>query len=139
MTKSDYTTANILESFKFALNGIKTAINSERNLKIHLSITILVIFIGFNLSISSTDWLFVTIAIFLVWICELINTSFENLADLISKKYNNLIKQCKDICAGATLLSVFNAIIIGYIIFAEKIYNEYLISIKNYIILSIGG
>ena len=42
---------NILNSFKYAFNGIKTALKTERNMKIHITIMILVIIVGIILII----------------------------------------------------------------------------------------
>ena len=43
---------NVITSFKYAFQGVFSAIKTERNLKIHISIMILVIIAGIFLKIS---------------------------------------------------------------------------------------
>jgi undecaprenol kinase/diacylglycerol kinase (ATP) len=52
---------------------------------------------------------------------ELINTSVENLVDVISFRYNYNAKKIKDISAAATLTLTLTAIAVGLIIFIPKI------------------
>ena len=111
----------LLKSFKYAFNGIILCIKKEQNMYIHFLFSIVVITLGFLLSISPTEWLFCTLAIGLVFASELINTSIENLCNLVTTKENNLVKIAKDTAAGAVLVLAITAIVIGLIIFLPKI------------------
>ena len=46
----------ILNSFKYAFQGIFTAIKTERNMKIHLTIMVLVIIAGIFFKITKLEW-----------------------------------------------------------------------------------
>jgi diacylglycerol kinase (ATP) len=63
--------------------------------------------------------LFFTIA--LVIVAEMINTSIEATIDLITDRYHELAKIAKNVAAGAVLIAAVNAIIVGYIIFFDKL------------------
>lgn len=111
----------ILDSFNYAFEGIIYTLRTQRNMRIHFSIAILVLFfsIFFNLSKMETLVLFITIA--LVIVTEMINTSIEATIDLITDKYHELAKIAKNVAAGAVLVSAINSIIVAYIIFFDKL------------------
>lgn len=111
----------VVKSFSYALQGICYASKVERNLKIHLSITLLVVILGFLFSLTKIEWLFVLIAIGGVITLELVNTSIERVVDLVTKDDHPLAKQAKDTAAGAVLIYAIIAVIIGIIIFVPKI------------------
>jgi len=61
------------------------------------------------------------ISIALVLSLEIVNSAIETLADAITKEKNQKIKKSKDLAAGAVLLAVFGAAIVGGLIFFPKI------------------
>lgn len=110
------------QSMKYALIGIKTAFEDERNMKYHVFMTILVILAGLFFKIGPFEWLWLALAITLVLILEVTNTAFENLVDLVTgKTYHILAKKVKDMTAGSVLISVIFAVFTGIIIFVPKI------------------
>lgn len=112
----------ITNSFKYAFYGIFLFFKTERNASIHLLITLLVVICGAVLNLSSTDWLWLTIAISGVICAEMINTSIEKLCNLITKEQNDTIKQIKDIAAGAVLIMTIAAVIIGLVVFLPYVF-----------------
>ncbi|MFT8320499.1 MAG: diacylglycerol kinase family protein [Bacillus sp. (in: firmicutes)] len=111
-----------LSSFRLALSGIVMAIKKERNLKIHLFISILVFFFGIYYKVSVTEWLFLSVAIGIVIAMEMINTALERVVDLVTKEYHPLAKEAKDIAAGAVFIAALLSAVIGFIIFIPKIF-----------------
>ena len=114
---------NILYSFKYAFNGIISSIKKERNMKIHISIMILVILLGIILKIKKIEWIICIILFGLVISLEMINTSIEIVVDMVMPNKNENAKNAKDISAGAVLIVAITSLIIGLIIFIPKIYN----------------
>lgn len=109
-----------IKSFGYAFAGLKTLFVEEHNAWIHLVSALIVITLGFVLKISSTEWIFLIVVMSLVFICELINTSLEALADFVSPEKHPQIKKVKDLAAAAVLISALSALITGIIIFAPK-------------------
>ena len=109
------------QSFIYAVDGLKTLLKDEPNARIHLSITIIVIILGFLLKISHTEWLVICLLIALVFGFELINSAIENICDKVSAEWNPLIKKAKDLSAGAVLIAAVISLICGIIIFFPKI------------------
>lgn len=111
----------LLRSFGYAFSGIFSAVRAEKNLQIHLSISILVIAAGVFLSISWIEWAFVVLAIGGMISLELINSAVERVVDLVTKEHHPLAKQAKDMAAGAVLVYAIASVILGVIIFLPKI------------------
>ena len=112
----------LINSFKYAFEGIITGIKEERNIKIHISIMILVIILGILLKISQIEWIICIILFGLVISLEFVNTAIENAVDLITQEKNPQAKIIKDVAAGAVLVSAIASAIIGLIIFIPKIF-----------------
>ena len=112
-----------LSSFRLAILGILTAIKQERNVKIHLVITILVIVLGLLNDLSKQEWMLIAFCIGLVISLELINTAIERVVDLVTSEYHPLAKEAKDIAAGAVFVAAILSIVIGGIIFIPKIWS----------------
>ena len=111
----------LINSFKYAFKGIFSALKTEKNLKIHTIIAILVIIFGIIFKLSKLEWLICLICIMTVISSELINTAIETTVDIAMPNKNELAKRAKDIGAASVLvLAIFSAII-GLIIFLPKI------------------
>ena len=113
--------STFLTSMKHALDGIKTVIHEERNMKAHLSMAALAILISFISGLTALEWCFILLCIFLVLVMEILNTVVENLVDLLVKKeYHIEAKKAKDIAAGGVLLSAGFTVVIAMIIILPK-------------------
>jgi len=106
---------------KYAFAGLVIAFKQERNFRIHLFMTVIVIIVSLFLQINMCEWLFVLFAISLVIITELINSVIERLIDYLKPENNVNAKEIKDISASFVLIAVINAILVGLIIFMPKI------------------
>ena len=107
-------------TFLCAIDGFKQAIKTERNLKIHCIMAILVIICGFIFKININEWVMCIALISLVISAELMNTAIETVVYLYTKEKNNLAKKAKDVSAGAVLVIAIMAAIIGCMIFIPK-------------------
>ena len=113
----------IRNSFKYAIEGIWTAFKTERNMKIHIFIMILVIIAGIILKINKSEWIICIILFAIVIGSELFNTSIETIVDMVMPEKNEKAKIAKDVSAGAVLVVAIGAAIIGLVIFVPRILN----------------
>lgn len=112
------------QSFRHALEGLRTTLADEKNFKHHFVIATFVLLLGFLFGVSKLDWLWLIVVIFLVLIAELWNTAVEYLIDLlVAKHYDPLAKKVKDVSAAIVLVAAFLAAIVGVIIFMPYILN----------------
>lgn len=113
----------IRNSFKYAIEGIWTSFKTERNMKIHIFIMILVIIAGIILKINKSEWIICIILFTIVIGSELFNTSIETIVDMVMPEKNEKAKIAKDVSAGAVLVVAIGAAIIGLVIFVPRILN----------------
>jgi len=108
-------------SFKFAFHGLSSLIKNEHNARIHLIAALIAVIVGIILKISLTEWCILTIVIGLVFITELLNTSLENLADIVDPEWNAAIRKTKNYAAAAVLISAIVSVIVGALIFIPRL------------------
>lgn len=111
----------LLDSFNFAIDGILYTLKTQRNMRIHFTAAILVLFLSLFFDISKLEMMILFLTIALVIIAEMINTSIEATIDLITNQYHELAKIAKNVAAGAVFVAALNAIIVAYIIFFNKL------------------
>jgi diacylglycerol kinase len=106
-----------IRSFRFAFQGIWQFFRQENNARVHLLATVLVIVAGWFFGLNRYDWLWITVAVALVWVSESMNTAIEKLVDMVSPGFDSRAGAVKDLAAGAVLLATLAAVIIGLIVF----------------------
>lgn len=111
----------LLKSFSFAFQGIIYTIKTEQNMKIHLTISIFVLFASFYFQISKLEWCIVLLTIGGMFCMELINTAIERVIDMYTSEFHPLAKAAKDASAGAALIFAIISVIIGIMIFLPYI------------------
>lgn len=108
---------NFGDAWKNAFNGIKHTITTQINIRIQLLIGIVTIILGILFKLNNIEWISLCFAVFLVIITEMINTGIEAVVDLYTTTFHPKAKIAKDVGAGAVVLAVINAAIVGYFIF----------------------
>ena len=112
---------NVISSFKYAFQGMFSALKTEWNLKIHVTIMILVIIAGIVLKISKIEWIICIILFGLVIGGEMFNSAIETVVDIAMPDINPKAKFAKDAAAGAVLVLAIASAIIGFMIFGPKL------------------
>lgn len=125
---------NLIESFNNAVNGIIYAFQTERNLRIHFAAAFVVLIVSLFFDFTRVEMILLVFAIVFVIIAEMFNTAVERIVDLITEEYHPLARLIKDVAAGAVLVSVINSLIVGYLLFIDRIMpfsNLVLFKIRN--------
>jgi len=110
-----------LESFNNAITGIIVTVRTERNMKIHLILALGILVASFFFDITKYEFLILAITITMVIAAELVNTAIEATIDMTTNYYHPLAKIAKNAAAGAVLITAINALLIGYIMFWDKL------------------
>ena len=113
---------NRIKSFGYAFNGIFLVFRHETHAQIHLIALILVVSAGLYFDLSTTEWLAIIIVIGMVISCEIVNSSIEALVNLVSPDFNLQAGKVKDMAAGAVVICVIAAIVVGLLVFLPKIF-----------------
>lgn len=114
-------TNKMVNSFKYAFQGFISSFKTERNMKIHIFVMLLVIIAGIMLNINKYEWIVCIICFALVIGGELFNTAIETIVDIVMPYRDEKAKLAKDISASGVLIFAIGAAIIGLIIFVPKI------------------
>jgi len=112
-----------INSYKFALVGIREIFLNHLNFRIEVAAAIVVTIFGILFKLNSIEWIIIIFTISFVLITESLNTAIETACDAIDQNYNKYIKYAKDISAGAVLISSIASVIIGLIIFIPHLTN----------------
>jgi len=114
---------NRIYSFKNAFRGVFVFFTKYggAHAKIHLLATAIVILLGIYFKIESVQWMALTFAIGLVLVAEIINSSIEQLVDLLHPEWNEKAGAIKDMAAGAVLIAAFVAVVIGFFVFGSRL------------------
>ncbi|GGH26689.1 diacylglycerol kinase family protein [Paenibacillus segetis] len=108
-------------SFRHALEGILVAFKTQRNIRIHVTLGIVVIVAALYLGLPPRDIALLLLVISLVIAAELVNTAIEAVVDLVTSEWHALAKMAKDTAAGAVLVSAGFAVSIGLILFYRPV------------------
>lgn len=108
-------------SFLFALQGFRTALRQERNIKVMLAGGAFAVAMGIILRIDAVSWAVVLVCCGMVIAAELLNTAIETVVDLVSPEFHPLAGQAKDIAAAASWVLSLTAAVVGVIVYANAL------------------
>jgi len=109
-------------AFKNAFVGIVYCVQHERNMKIHMIAACLAGCLAWWLSLDSYEILILLLTISSVLVAEMLNTVVEAVVDILSPEVHPLAKVAKDVAAGAVLITTIVSLLVGYILFFEKMW-----------------
>lgn len=108
-----------VESFRYALEGMREALRGERNIKVMLAMGVLAVVVGLLLRLDALSWIAVVLMIGMVLCAELLNTAIETVVDLVAPELHPLAKRAKDLAAGAVLALSICVAIAGLVIYVR--------------------
>ncbi len=109
----------ILDSFNYAFEGIIHVLRTQRNLRIHFLIAIVVIASAVALGVNRDELIALLIVTAFVLVAEMVNSAIEGAIDVSTTSFDPNAKLAKDIAAGAVLIASVTAIAVGYLVFAH--------------------
>lgn len=115
---------SLVSSFRNALSGLNELLRTQRNARIHLTITLAVIGLAAWLRLPAADWALLAVTAALVWTAELINTALEAVVDLASPGHQPLARSAKDLSAAAVLAAAVGAAVVGALVLAPPLFRR---------------
>ena len=120
-SKSDH--PGFRKSFLFAIQGFRTAVVTERNIKVMLAVGALAVVAGLVLQIDLLSWAIILLCCAVVIMAELFNTAVETIVDLVSPEFHPLAGRAKDIAAAAVWFLSFVVAVVGVLVYANALFN----------------
>jgi diacylglycerol kinase (ATP) len=107
---------DFIAPFRVAMSGLVHTFRTQRHMRIHLYITLIVVIGAMLLNLRIREILVLLFMVNFVLVAEMFNSAIEATVDLVSPNYNPLAKFAKDIAAGAVLITTTLAIVVGALI-----------------------
>lgn len=109
---------SLWRNFTYAWSGLCHAFRTERNVKIHGVLALLVVLAGYQFDIEMGKWAVVILCIGMMLGTEILNTAIEYLGDAVSDgAYNETVRRAKDMSAAACLVVALMSVVIGWLVF----------------------
>lgn len=111
----------LADSFNAAIEGVIYVIKSQRNMRLHFLIGLMVVLLAMYLNIGKIETIVLILTISAVLITEMFNTAIERATDLITSDFHPLARIIKDISAGCVLIASISAVVVGYLLFVRHL------------------
>ena len=105
------------KSVSHALRGIMVVFRSEQSFRLQLTATVIVLALAAWFRISFYEWIVLVLLIGSVLSLEIINSIFERIVDSFKPRIHPMVRDIKDIMAGAVLVVSIIALVVGLMIF----------------------
>ena len=113
---------SLSSTFRNARKGMRLTIKSERNLRIHLFVSVFVLAFAYCLNFSIIKFCILLLTIASVISAEMFNSAIEFSLDAIfHNRYSRMVGMAKDIAAGAVMVVTISAIMIGVLLFGQPL------------------
>jgi diacylglycerol kinase len=113
-------------SFKNAFSGLRYAVISQPNFKIHFALATMAIITGLLLSVSFLEMTILILIIIVGLAIEMANTALEAITDLVTSEWRQDAKIAKDVAAGMMLLTATGAFLAAILILGPKIVEKFI-------------
>lgn len=111
----------MLQAFKAAFRGVGIAWLHERHLKVHTVAMVSVCCVAAYVEVSRIEWAILLLCFGLVTSLEYANSALERLANRVTSERDPLIRDAKDMAAGAVLVASIAAAGVGLLILAPPV------------------
>jgi diacylglycerol kinase len=108
------------KSFVYAYFGILEVLATQRNMVVHCIIAIPTLLATQLLDFTAIENVIILFCVALVLACEIVNTSIENLCNVVSPEFRPAIRRSKDAAAAMVLISAIAAAAVGVILFTSQ-------------------
>jgi diacylglycerol kinase (ATP) len=109
-------------SLNQAWRGMLYSWRTQGHIQFHVVAGISVLCFAWWSKVSRFEWLILILAIGSVICAEVMNTALEIVVDMVQPNFHPLAGMAKDIAAGAVLVTVIQAVVIGMIIFFPTLF-----------------
>ena len=109
------------KSFGHAIRGIKHVFKNERNFRLHILSSVLVLILATYFNCDSVEFALLLIVISIVLALEMINSAIEYTWNKLEPNHHPVVGIIKDAMAGSVLIASISAFIVGIIIVLRHI------------------
>ncbi len=107
----------LFKPFTNALGGVVYAFKTQRHMRFHLYIVVLVILLGFFMNLRVREIMVLMFMISLVLVAEMFNSALEAVVDMVKPSFHPTAKFAKDMAAGAVLITSLTAVVVALLLY----------------------
>ena len=111
---------SLLQSFNYAFQGLVSAVRHQRNMRVHIVLAFAVLLASVFLNLTRLQLVVIFVAVAFVFITEMINSAVETVVDMVTDEFDPRAKAAKDMAAGAVLVAAANALVVAYLVLADR-------------------
>lgn len=106
------------KSFHHAVAGIVSIAEEEQSFRLQMLAAAFVFGLMIVMpSLQIWEHVALTLMVVAVLVMEIVNSIFERLSDAVAPRVSPMVKEIKDMMAGAVLLTAIGSVFVGYLIF----------------------
>lgn len=106
----------VLKSIRHALRGLYGIAKAEGNFRLELFAAVVVIALIIYFPLATWESVLLLVMTSSVLVLEVLNTAFERISDALKPRLHPMVKEVKDLMAGAVLLTALTAVVVGVLI-----------------------
>lgn len=111
----------LIQSFSYALKGLKYVWQNEQNFRLQVLIAIVVYTAMIIVEVTLAEAIILSMLILFVLVLELVNTIFEKMVDILQPRIHTYVEVIKDMMAAAVFIASIGSSIVGLLIFVPHI------------------
>lgn len=111
-----------LGKFYDAFRGLYVSFSTQSSFTPHLATAVAAIAVAAWLGLSLVEWCVVALAIGLVMMAEVFNTSIEAMAKTFNRYPDDNLRDALDIASGGVFVAVLTAVVLGCILLGPKLW-----------------
>ncbi len=112
-----------LGKFADAFRGFFLSIRTQSSFVAHIPVAVACVTLAAWLGITAVEWCLVILAIGLVIMAEVFNTSIEALAKAVGRYPDNDLRDALDHASGGVLVAVLTAVAMGFVILGPRVWS----------------
>jgi len=112
---------SLVERFRSAFRGMRRAVASEKNFRIHFLVAGAVLVAAAVLGAEPWQWAVLSLSIATVLVAEIFNTAIERLAKAVTDQHNEHVRDALDIASAAVLAAALMSSVVGALILGWRL------------------
>ena len=105
------------KSLAHASRGIRQVAHEEQSFRMQLIAALWVLVAAFWVELASWERILLVLLIAAVLVLEILNSILERIADAVEPRLSPMVRDIKDMMAGAVLITATTALLVGLFIF----------------------
>lgn len=104
------------------MRGLGDIAAAEQSFRLQLVVGAAIVALMFVVDLASWEKVLLVLLIAAVLVLEIVNTILERIADAVEPRVSPMVREIKDMMAGAVLITALTAAIVGVMILGPHLY-----------------